>query len=65
MVWSGFKEYQRRKQEAAQQHRAANGAWCPTDKRRQPPRLGQFRCREAQPQPLKGKPALRTSPSLT
>ncbi len=60
MVWSGFKEYQRRKQEAALQH-APQLALVPDGQ--QPPAASPAGTdtAEAQPQPLKGKPA----PSFT
>ena len=56
MVWSGFKEYQRRKQEAALQH-APQLALVP-DGQAPPAATPLMRdAAEAQPQPLKGKPA--------
>ncbi len=53
MVWSGFKEYQRRKQEAALQH-APQLALVPDG---QSPPAATPANAENQPQPLKGKPA--------
>ena len=56
MVWSGFKEYQRRKQEAALQH-APQLALVPDGQA--PPAVtpAGANAAEAEPQPLKGKPA--------
>ena len=55
MVWSGFKEHQRRKQEAALQH-APQFALVPDGQSPSAPASGSA-AEAAEPQPLKGKPA--------
>jgi thiol-disulfide isomerase/thioredoxin len=56
MAWSGFKEYQRRKQEAALQH-APQLALVPDGQSPPAATPASSDTAEAQPQPLKGKPA--------
>jgi len=56
MVWSGFKEYQRRKQEAAAQ-RVPQLVLVPDGQSPPPTAAESSASQDAQPQPLKGKPA--------
>ena len=56
MVWSGFKEYQRRKQEANLEH-APQLALVPDGQAPPAATPADADSAEAQPQPLKGKPA--------